>query len=95
MAEIIEQWPTITRTRKSIYPWSEWTDGNIWQAKEQVDFTSSLKTFVQGLYAYAARHDVKVEVRTAPGDGVVAFRFVPPGESAVVAATPQMLDDVA
>jgi hypothetical protein len=85
VAEIIEQWPTITRTRKSIYPWDEWTDGNIRQAKEGEDFASSLKTFVQGLYAYAARHDIKVEVRTAPADGVVAFRFVPSGENVAVA----------
>ena len=80
VAEILEQWPTITRTRKSIYPWDEWTDGNIRQAKEGEDFSSSLKTFVQGLYAYANRHGAKVEVRTAPADGVVAFRFVPAGE---------------
>lgn len=83
MAEIIEQWPTITRTRKSIYPWSEWMDGNIRQATEGKDFTSSLKTFVQGLYAHAARHGVKVEVRTAPAEGVVCFRFITEAEVAV------------
>lgn len=81
MAEIITEWPSIVRTRKSIYPWEEWTDGNIRQASEGVDFVSSLKTFVQGLYAYAARHNVKVEVRTAPSDGVVAFRFVSDAET--------------
>lgn len=93
MAEIIEQWPTITRTRKSIYPWDEWTDGQIRQVTEGSDFVSSLKTFVQGLYAYAARHGAKVEVRTAPSDGVVAFRFVPSGEVAQNGSAPESYDE--
>lgn len=88
MAEVIQEWPSIVRVRKSIYPWDSWTDGNIWQAKEKEDFVSSLKTFVQGLYAYAARHGVKVEVRTAPTDGIVAFRFVPAGEAASNGSAP-------
>lgn len=77
MATKIDVFPALVRQRSSIYPWGEWTDGSIWQAKEGEDFVSSLKTFVQGLYAHAKRHDLKVEVRSAPGDGVVAFRFIP------------------
>lgn len=76
MAEIIQEWPQITRTRKSLYPWGEWMDGQIRQVKEKVDFESSLKTFVQGLYAHAKRHGLKAEVRTAVEEGVVCFRFL-------------------
>lgn len=76
MAEIITEFPTITRTRKSLYPWAEWMDGQIRQVREKEDFDSSLKTFVQGLYAHAKRHDIKVEVRTAVEEGIVCFRFL-------------------
>lgn len=76
MAEVLDQWPTITRTRQSRYPWGEWTNGAIWQVREGDDFESNLKTFVQGLYAYAKRHDLKVEVRTDPTNGIAAFRFI-------------------
>lgn len=106
MAEILNQWPDITRVRTSRYPWDTWTDGQIRSVKEGEDFTSSLKTFVQGLYAYGKRHDLKVEVRTAPAEGLVAFRFiadqsvvgpeaapaadVPPAEAPVAEAAPQV-----
>lgn len=86
MAERVTEFPTVARQRKSIYPWDEWTDGSIWQVTEGVDFTSSLKTFVQGAYAHAKRHDLKVEVRTVTGEeghGVVVFRFVPAGATPV------------
>lgn len=85
MAQMIDQWPEITRTRKSRYPWDEWANGAIWQVQEGTDFDSSLKTFVQGLYAYAKRHESKVEVRSEPASGVVAFRFVPKGPQDVTA----------
>ena len=85
MARIIEEWPSITRTRASRYPWAEWTNGAIWEVREAEDFSSNLKTFVQGLYAYGKRHGMKVEVRTSPDDGVVAFRFI---SGAQVAAAP-------
>lgn len=77
MAEILDTWPTITRTRQSRYPWSEWTNGQIWQVKAGEDFESNIKTFVQGLYAYGKRHGLKVEVRTDMDNDIAAFRFVP------------------
>jgi len=80
MAIRIDSMPVTTRTRKSIYPWDEWTDGSIWQVTEGEDFTSSPKTFVQGCYAHAKRHGLKVEVRSV-GESVVVFRFVPAGEA--------------
>lgn len=83
MAERVTEFPVVARTRKSIYPWAEWTDGSIWQAKVGVDFTSSVKTFVQGCYAHAKRHDIKVEVRSVPEDGIVVFRFVPADATSV------------
>lgn len=76
MAEMIHEWPSITRTRTAKYPWSEWTNGAIWQAKEGADFESTTKTFVQGLYAYGKRHGLKVEARTNAEGGLVAFRFM-------------------
>lgn len=77
MAEVLDQWPSITRTRSSKYPWSDWSNGAIWQVTAGADFDSSLKTFVQGLYAYAKRHDLKVEVRADNDQNLAAFRFVP------------------
>lgn len=82
MAEILESWPNISRTRTSKYPWGEWTDGSIWQVKEGEDFASNLKTFVQGLYAYGKRHELKVEVRADAAQGIAAFRFVPSAQVA-------------
>lgn len=80
MAEVLDQWPTIQRTRQSRYPWDQWTNGQIWQVREGDDFESNLKTFVQGLYAYGKRHGLKVEVRTDPANGIAAFRFVAGGQ---------------
>lgn len=90
MATRVTEFPALSRARKSIYPWDEWTDGSIWQVKEGEDFTSNLKTFVQGCYAHAKRHGIKVEVRTIPDQGVVVMRFVP-ADAQVVAG----LDEVA
>lgn len=87
MAEVINEWPDIMRnvTRKSRYPWSEWTDGQIRRVVAGEDFDSTLKTFVQGLYAYAKRHGYKVEVRQDTANDAAAFRFVPKGEVAEAA----------
>lgn len=76
MAQILNEWPSISRTRSSKYPWESWTNGEIWQVRKDDDFTSDVKTFVQGLYAYAKRHDLKVEVRTDAEKEIAAFRFV-------------------
>lgn len=76
MAEVLTEWPSIVRTRQSRYPWSDWTNGQIWKVKEGEDFESNLKTFVQGLYAYGKRHGLKVEVRTDPNAGIAAFRYI-------------------
>lgn len=81
MAQVLQEWPSISRTRQSKYPWSEWTDGEIWQVRKGEDFTSDVKTFVQGLYAYAKRHDMKVEVRTDADNDIAAFRFIAGAQS--------------
>lgn len=82
MAEVITEWPSIMRnsTRKSRYPWNEWTDGQIRKVVAGEDFESTLKTFVQGLYAYAKRNGYKVEVRQDTANDAAAFRFIPKGE---------------
>lgn len=76
MAEMIDAFPAISRTRAAKYPWAEWTNGAIWKVSEGIDFESNPKTFGQGLYAFAKRHEMKVEVRTDPTNGVVMFRFL-------------------
>lgn len=76
MAEVIAEWPSIVRTRSAKYPWAEWSDGQIWKVAEGEDFESNLKTFVQGLYAFAKRHSMKVEARTDVPNSTVAFRFI-------------------
>jgi hypothetical protein len=81
MAQVLQEWPTISRTRQSKYPWSEWTDGEIRQVRKDEDFTSDVKTFVQGLYAYAKRHNMKVEVRTDADNDIAVFRFVAGAQS--------------
>lgn len=74
MAEVLTEWPTIVRTRKAKYPWTEWTNGQIWKVAKDTDFESEPKTFVQGLYAHAKRHGGKVKVGTV-GDTEVVFAF--------------------
>jgi hypothetical protein len=87
VAAVINEWPTVSRTRKSRYPWDEWTNGSIWQAKVGEDFDTSVKTFSQGLYAYGKRHGMKTEVRTVD-DTTVAFCFFPGEQVATPAEAP-------
>jgi hypothetical protein len=86
VAQILQEWPTIQRTRTSKYPWDSWTNGEIWQVRAGEDFQSNVKTFVQGLYAYAKRHGMKVEVRADSDNDFAAFRFIPRGEQVVDAS---------
>lgn len=65
---------TIQRTRKSAYPWEQWTDGEVWEVRRNEDFTCTVPSMLAALWTRAKKMEMKAEV-ASQGD-VVQFRFV-------------------
>ncbi len=57
----------------SKYPWSEWTDGQIWKVKHGVDFDPKPTSFACCLRSYALRKGLTI--RTARFGEFVVFQF--------------------
>jgi hypothetical protein len=49
--------------RDLLYPWSQWTDGSIWQLKQGRDFKPHPRIFAVYLYSRAKKHGKKVTVQ--------------------------------
>lgn len=74
MASVISEMPK--STRKSKYPWSEWTDGKARKATKGQDFDGTAISFRQALYAHANNSDPKLTVETQiVNDNEVLFKF--------------------
>ena len=59
--------------RESKYPWDEWTDGQVYLAEQDKDYTCKLESFRDGLREHGHRNEMKVRTRVHP-EGVV-FQF--------------------
>ena len=69
---------TSDKPKATVYPWDEWMDGNIWEAREGRDYTISTKSFKDNL-KYQARSKnmtLKYDVSTFRGAEVVIFQFI-------------------
>lgn len=53
MARVVDSPPRGPNNR---YPWDQWADGQIWEARQGEDFDVSLKSFRQYIVVWAARH---------------------------------------
>ena len=60
-------------TCKAAYPWEVWTDGLTRKVVKGVDYECSTASFVQGIYSYGKRHNMKPTTHRN-GDTVV-FKF--------------------
>lgn len=63
MARRIDEFSPVQRGDGK-YPWSDWTDGNIWELKRGDDFDSSLASMRQTCKKVADRRGLKLETRT-------------------------------
>lgn len=68
-----------TKGSKPLYPWDNWTDGNIWSVVHGVDFESAPGSFVVYLYHRAKQMDKRVRISIERGKrgkpDVVVFQF--------------------
>jgi len=60
--------------RRRWYPWTEWTDGSVWRAKEGEDFTCSPSSFQTALHIRARQEGLEVATGS-PEPGIVEFQF--------------------
>jgi len=66
------QWRQSPRDKESFvlrYPLHEWFDEGVWELKEGVDFTGSLKQFRQSLYYHAKEGFQKLRTKIERRDG--------------------------
>lgn len=61
------------------YPWSEWTNGSVWEAEHGKDFHVGVTSFRSALYGHAERNGLKVTV-SETGVGKVRFQFTQAAE---------------
>lgn len=72
MARVIDKLPGEHQAHGK-YPWSEWTDGQVWLAVAGEDFTCAPESFRAVLHNRATFERLSVSVRKCP-DGM-AFQF--------------------
>lgn len=77
------------KPKPSLYPWHEWTDGHIWEARQGRDYTTSTKSFKDSLkyQAKTRRMTLKLDVSTFRGAEVVIFQYLKTRTNPVVPAT--------
>lgn len=62
------------KSRQSKYPWKDWMDEDIWEAKKGEDFTCMTESFISLLYNKAYDNNMKVRVSKV-NDTTVVFQF--------------------
>lgn len=72
---MIEQPPAESLRGPHGYPWSEWTNGQWWQANKGEDYIGRSSTFRSGLYVWAMRNGYSA--RTVMGPDWVKFSLTP------------------
>lgn len=80
MARRLDSFPERER-RAGKYPWSEWTDGSIWEVVEGADFDVEPEAFQNLLYQRATREGDGVKVKTLrreteDGQVAIVFQFI-------------------
>ncbi len=72
MSEILESYNFTSSGRKSIYPYDEWFDGQIWKLTKGFDFECQPNSLRQAFYKAANRKGIRIHVSLlANGDVVV------------------------
>ncbi|MFE9765432.1 hypothetical protein ACFYPC_13020 [Streptomyces sp. NPDC005808] len=61
---------------KSKYPFWEWADNNVWEAKKGEDFEVEPKAFLAAARAYAKKNDLRLRHKVEDHT-VVVFQFLP------------------
>jgi hypothetical protein len=74
MAERIDKLSPL-RGRPSVYPWSDWTDGQARRIHKGVDFPTDAFTMRSVITAHASRNGLRVHTRV-PNDATVEFQFL-------------------
>lgn len=77
MAKTLKKFP---QRPHSIYPWGQWSDGQIWRATRGADFDCAPEVFRATIRAWAYRHDMRATT-SVDGDNVT-FQ--------ICAATPEL-----
>jgi hypothetical protein len=65
VARKVEQFPEAPN--RSIYPWHDWLDGDIWELTQGVDFKGSAATFRTNARSQAKRRNGKIKARVVRG----------------------------
>jgi hypothetical protein len=72
MAERVED--VSAPRRRRYYPWDKWTDGSVWRAKQDEDFTCSPASFQTALHLRARQEGLSVATGS-PEEGIIEFQF--------------------
>jgi hypothetical protein len=72
MAERVED--VSAPRRRRYYPWDKWTDGAVWRAKQDEDFTCSPASFQTALHLRARQEGMSVATGS-PEEGIIEFQF--------------------
>ena len=75
MAKRVTSLPEIKSPFQPQYPWDEWMDGSIWEAKQGEDFTTSLQSFAMTVLKKGAATNRKVATRRDTEKNTVTFQF--------------------
>lgn len=73
MAKRLKSFTFTGRGRR--YPWSDWMDGSIWQARTGKDFTGDAEQFRGYLHSKATDSGLKVRTSVNKKTGTVVFQF--------------------
>jgi len=76
MSRILEELPKDGRGAPQIYPWSDWTDGRVWEITRGVDFNGPAARMAGQMRNYALRNGLKVKQRVRAD--TVSFQFARP-----------------
>lgn len=74
MATKLKEFDFKGRGRPANYPWGQWDDGSIWQARKGVDFQVEPSAFRAAIYSHAWSRGAKAYVNV--DDSTVTFQIV-------------------